>query len=365
MEKKVNKYIIYGAQAIALGTYKALKVIEPEWEIECFVVSEMDNNASTLAGIPVLELSDYVSRLSLEEKETVNVLIATPEIVMPEILKGLNGVGLYNFIEVDSVYWADMQRRAFMKSSEFIPLSSYDVGIERADVQVFKMMHNKASVLSSDYIFPEYVLDLQVGAVFSDVKFAEYTDDSYDNISEKNGNYSELTGLYWMWKNRIQNSYYGKECYFGLAHYRRFLEMSDDDLLRLKNNNIDVVLPYPMPYEPNIEEHHKRYITETEWSGVLQALEELEPEYAKEFNDILEQEYLFNYNVILAKSEVLNQYCSWLFPLLFRIEEINNPDGMKEANRYIGYVGETLETLYFMYNRDELKIAHTGCRFLV
>jgi len=50
---------------------------------------------------------------------------------------------------------------------------------------------------------------------------------------------------------------------------------------------------------------------------------------------------------------------------LFRIEEINNPNGNKEPNRYIGYVGETLETLYFMHNKDKLKIAHTGCRFLV
>ena len=74
---------------------------------------------------------------------------------------------------------------------------------------------------------------------------------------------------------------------------------------------------------------------------------------------------LYNYNIVLAKGKVLDEYCRWLFPLLFRIEEINNPDGNKEPNRYIGYVGETLETLYFMYNKDKLKIAHTGCRFFI
>ena len=92
---------------------------------------------------------------------------------------------------------------------------------------------------------------------------------------------------------------------------------------------------------------------------------ELEPEYAEVFPNILSQEYLYNYNIVLAKGKVLDEYCRWLFPLLFRIEEINNPDGNKEPNRYIGYVGEVLETLYFMYNKDKLKIAHAGCRFLV
>ena len=52
------------------------------------------------------------------------------------------------------------------------------------------------------------------------------------------------------------------------------------------------------------------------------------------------------------------------FPKPYWIEELADPDGKKQPNRYIGYVGETLETLYFMYNRDHLKIAHTGCRFL-
>ena len=29
------------------------------------------------------------------------------------------------------------------------------------------------------------------------------------------------------------------------------------------------------------------------------------------------------------------------------------------------YIAETLETIYFMKNRDRLKIAHAGCRLLV
>ena len=38
----------------------------------------------------------------------------------------------------------------------------------------------------------------------------------------------------------------------------------------------------------------------------------------------------------VANKNVLDDYCKWLFRLLFRIEEINNLDGKKEPNRYLG-----------------------------
>ena len=61
--------------------------------------------------------------------------------------------------------------------------------------------------------------------------------------------------------------------------YRRMLEFSQDDLLRLVDNDADVILPYPMPYEPNIHAHHERYLADVDWNALLQALEELSPDY--------------------------------------------------------------------------------------
>ena len=71
---------------------------------------------------------------------------------------------------------------------------------------------------------------------------------------------------------------------------------------------------------------------------------------------------MYNYNVILAKKDVLRDYCSWLFPILERTEELSDPKGSERADRYIGYMAETLETLYFMNNADKLKISHASCK---
>lgn len=354
--------LIYGAQGVALGVYNAIKTLHPEIKIECFLVTAIGNNASILGGIPVRELKEFALEKTNEEKENIEVLIGTPENVMGAIEKSLEEVGIYNHIRLDSMRWGKMQEQAFTRIGRFTPLSTYPIGSKKPDIEMYKMLHYKDKQLSVDYKLPNYLLPVQVGAAMTDCVIADFVDNAGENISDKNGNYSELTGLYWMWKNRIRRN---DEKFYGLAHYRRFLELSEDDQRRLATNEIDVVLPYPMPYEPDIEAHHLRYLTDQEWNDVLQALKELEPEYAEAFPNILSQEYLYNYNIVLAKGKVLDDYCSWLFPLLFRIEEINNPDGDKEPNRYIGYVGETLETLYFMYNKDKLKIAHAGCRFLV
>lgn len=358
------RIVIYGAQGIALGAYNAIKILQPDAVVECFLVTQRGSNASLLGKLPVRELLEFVADHTDPEKGNFLVLIATPEIVMAAIERNLDEAGLHNYVRLDSLRWAKMQELAFVKKGIFMPLAAYVPGNRKPEIHIFKMCHEKDKALRTQYQDPDYVKRLQVGAAAAAKQVASLQDNSGDHISLKNGNYSELTGLYWMWKNRIRKKDSLAEGYFGLSHYRRFFELSEDDLVRLTLNNIDVVLPYPMPYEPNIEAHHLRYLSDAEWNAVLRALDELQPVYADEFKKILEQQYLYNYNMILAKAEVLNDYCSWLFPLLFRIEELADSDGKKQPNRYIGYVGETLETLYFMYNRNHLKIAHTGCRFL-
>lgn len=355
---------IYGAQGIALGAYEAIKDLYPQREVKCFIVTEIGNNALSLGGLPVIELNKFAEKLTGEEKENVEILIATPETVMSEIEEELNKKKFSHHTRLTSLRWAQLVSYHFAKEGEFVPLASLPVGCHKTDIHLFMAKYYKDKVLQQTYELPEWVNAIQVGAALCEKRVADVLDCNGDNISEKNGNYSELTALYWIWKNELQRPEVLDDWYYGLCHYRRILHITEDDISRLIDNDVDAVLPYPLSYEPNIEAHHIRYIQDEDWNAVLEALKELNPEYATRLPEIFAQKYFFNYNIILAKKCVLKDYCGWLFPILERVEELSVPKGRERCDRYIGYIGETLSTLYFLYNKEKLNIVHTGCLFL-
>lgn len=359
------KLAIYGAQSIALGAYEAIHNICPDRAVCCFLVTKRGANADHLCGIPVLETEKFSRSLSDEEKNETEVLIATPETVMPEIEETLDQAGLHCHVRLTSSRWAELMGYHYVCHKEHMPLRAFPVGYHRANIHVFMAKCCKDKPVTGRHELPEWVTPIQVGAALCQERVANILDCDGENISAKNANYSELTALYWMWKNRLCHASAGERHeYYGLAHYRRVLEFSEDDELRLVDNDVDIVLPYPMPYEPDIEMHHKRYLKPEDWNAVQNAVRRLYPEYGDYFQKVLKQRYLYHYNIILARKAVLAEYCSWLFPVLELVEETSIPQGADRADRYVGYAGETLATLYFMYNRDRLRIVHAGCRFL-
>lgn len=359
----MSKYAIYGAHEIALATYKAYKILEPSTEIVCFMVTDLGDNAPSVRGIPVRELREIASKLSDSEKNELRVLIATQAVFMPKIEQSLDSAGIRHHERIDSDRWSELMTNVYLETGEFRSLYGEKVGKTAADVNVYMAKFWKDKKLSGTYEVPKYCMSIQVGAANTDAVVADIRDDEGDNISSRNANYSELTALYWIWKNVLPKEKQDK--YVGLAHYRRFLAIGDDDLKRLAGNDIDVVLPYPLPNEPDSAAHHKRYIAENEWEAVLKALQELQPEYYEALDEVMAQEYIYAYNIFVAKNEVMNDYCGWLFPLLFRVEELIDPQGIRKPNRYIGYIAETLETLYFMHNKEKYNIVFSGFKFLL
>ena len=359
------KLVIFGAQGIALGACEAIRGLYPARRVECFVVSSRGINACRLAGLEVVELSAYAGRLSEEEKNDVEILIATPENVMPQIERELDEKGLLCHVRLTSRRLCELQGYYHGSHKRFLPLSALPVGYHRAGLHVFKVRTHKDKTLTETYQNPEWLTPIQAGAIGCRERVANILDCEGEHISGKNGNYCELTALYWIWKNRLTERWSGDgEGYYGLCHYRRMLELTEDDILRLTDNDVDVVLPFPMPYEPDMGAHHRRYLSEGDLEALRAALKELYPDYAAALAQIESQPYLYNYNIILARKKVLKDYCSWLFPLLERIEQRSIPMGSERADRYLGYMGESLCTLYFIVNKDRLTIMHSGCRFL-
>lgn len=362
-----KKYMIYGAKSIALGVCLAMREVHPSDEVVGFVVSSLDNNPCQLAGLPVRVLDASV------DKET-HILIATPENVQAEIAAYLEENGFYHYTCMDSVKVALLMEEYYAKTGCYQTLHKCleeenavsDDAKKEANVQVYMAKFYKDKELKNQYLKPEWVIPLQVGASLTEERVAKLCDDTGENISEKNVNYSELTALYWMWKNQCQNAeFVEKTDYTGLFHYRRVLDITSEQLNQLDRKQVDVILPFPMISEPDITEHHARYIKEEDWDAMLQALAELQPEYAKAYADIFSGNCMYNYNIMIARPSVLADYCAWLFPILKRTEELSNPKGWERSDRYIGYLGENLATLYFMYHRNDLKIVHTGCFMLV
>lgn len=345
----MKQIVIFGAKSIALGACLAIRKVYPEYQISGFMVSSLVGNVSRLGGLPVMEIDCFADK-------SVCILVATPEDIQSGIEEMLRSKGFQNIVCLDSEKESALMSRYYTSIGRFPALRS-----NIAEVYMAKFYRDKP--LKSNYRIPDWIHPIQVGAALTNERVAEIADDKGENISAKNVNYCELTALCWIWKNRLQEEQ--GSLYLGLFHYRRFLELTDDDLLHMKNENVDVVLPYPTVHEPDIREHHSRYIAESDWNAMLQALKELEPEYARGFEDILMQPYLYNYNIVVAKRKILKDYCQWLFPILARTEELSTPKGSERADRYIGYLGENLLTLYFMYHAGEWNIKHVGRKMLI
>lgn len=342
----MEKLAIFGAKSIALGVYRAIHTLYGEYPVTAFLVSSLRDNPSVLAGIPVRELRSF------PEKDTC-VLIATPEDTHVQIIELLKQYGFTRYICMDSRRENILMKQYYQKMGNF-PLLQEDAAVLRVYVAKF----HRDKPLENAYAMPDWCTPVQAGAALADVRIADFSDDTGENISQKNTNYCELTVLYWLWKNCLPQKH--RTDYYGLYHYRRTLQLDENDLQRLKEKRIDVILPYPTLHEPDIREHHARYIKETDWEAMLSALQELQPAYAEAFTDIQRQPYMYNYNMLIAKAEVLEDYCAWLFPILERTEELSSPRGWERNDRYIGYLGENLLTLYFMYNREKFNIVHTG-----
>lgn len=392
--------IIFGAKSKALSAYFAIRELYKDVNVVGFVVGSRSGNPQKLAGLPVFELHEF-------KDKSVHVVIATPEDVQDEICSLLDDAGFTDYSKIDSKKECGLMEKYFDATGQFtsvrsLPLrdkNNNDISISSTEnlnpvnpmpfisasdstnspiifdntkgnatskiklygtvdevIKVGAASFCKDKPLKGKAVMPSWVHKIQVGAALTDERVSDICDNEGDNISHKNPNYCELTALYWMWKN--QELFSVK--YYGLFHYRRILNLSDEDIGKIVDNDIDVILPFPMMNEPDIKEHHRRYLKESDWEAMLSALKELEPGYYAAYDEIFSGRYMYNYNIIVAKEKVMDDYCSWLFPILKRTEELSDPKGCERADRYIGYMGENLLTLYFMKNKDRYKTAHAG-----
>ncbi len=343
--------VIYGGGMVAVSVYYAIKTLYGQCKVVCFLVSQREGNPAEIDQVPVIGIEEY-------NQSNVKILIAAPENHHREIVSGLEQRNLRNYVCIDSRTEAALMEQYYNSIGRFPALGSFQTGDIKASLDVYMARFYKDKPLENPYEPAAWVHTIQAGAALTPRQIADLRDDRGENISKKNGNYSELSAMYWIGKH-------GKNDYLGLFHYRRVLDVSEEDLLRIGGSGIDVILPYPSVHYPSAEEHHKRYLKDRDWEAMVSALEELAPEYAGYLPQVLSQPFFYNFNMMIARESVFKGYCQWLFPILERTEELSVPRGWERADRYIGYLGENLTTLYFMYHSRDFLIGHTGRLMLI
>ena len=172
--------------------------------------------------------------------------------------------------------------------------------------------------LPRDY---EYI---QVNAAANE-HFCTLTDDTGENISEKNPFYCELTATYWIWKNDHENDI------VGLAHYRRFLttnKFSSSPKFYLKAKKAEKLLnKYDFiatkPFYPNCtvkENIILGHVHEHDVDLLRETVGEVCPDYLDTYDEVLAGNKSYLLNMFICKKQSWDSYCEWLFSLLFALE---------------------------------------------
>jgi hypothetical protein len=196
-------------------------------------------------------------------------------------------------------------------------------------------------------------------------------DDTGDSISEKNPFFCELTALYWAWKNNESQ-------YIGLCHYRRYFDIQNNkdhinDIRYLSQTEFegyrfskkkiadyllkfDIILAKPKVYELSVEQIYGYSHSVIDFEILTQTINEMYPEYSESWNKVSYQNNkLIHYNMFITKKEILNEYCGWLFSLLFEVEKRVKISPYDYDKRVFGFMSERLMHLYFTHNQFKIK----------
>lgn len=409
-----DSFCIYGAGIIATSIYTAIRTLYNKKPL-FFLVSDAaegkcDENPLEIDGITVKRLSEWKKELqdykqadqqsnqhnneswqsSTDSLIPKHYLIVTPEVHQPAIVASLRSLDVISINDSQITLFTNDLENEYMEayysslpgcntvrkllaeaynrneikdaqgteSNDMAVIGKYEGDCK---VQIYQAKCHVDRPLQNPVENPSYIYPIQVGAALTDLTISELRDNTGENISYKNRNYCELTATYYAWKN-------SHAAYKGLCHYRRIFDISDAQMQALmeKQAEWDVILPYPTIHYPNISTQHIRYINDSDWKAMQIAIKETVPEYFEAYNNLISsgEQYFYNFNMLIARADIFDDYCDFLFKVLKRAEELTIPKGADRADRFAGYMGENLTTLYFHKNREKLNILYSGKAWL-
>lgn len=234
---------------------------------------------------------------------------------------------------------------------------------------------------------PNYI-HVWAGKNHSEIKTDLLGDDTGDHISGKNKYYSELTGLYWTWKNQQADI-------IGSCHYRRFFTNKTEPLSYkikrllyfpvglyrkrfglLYTNNLplfekaiitepeireifetyDVILPQHRKFRYSVREHYRRYHDLRDLDRLEAILREKCPEYLPAFESVMNGNRLYANNMFVLKRDDHERFMSWWFGILSEFENrMHAADYVGYQQRILGFLGERLLTIWIYHQNFKVK----------
>lgn len=230
---------------------------------------------------------------------------------------------------------------------------------------------------------------VMVGKALGTVQTKMTGDDTGVSISEKNKFFSELTGIYWVWKNTRQEI-------TGCCHYRRYFSANEEEPLDLKIKRVfyyllglykkrygliytsnvkrfsrkilgedkiseilktyDAILPQRRKLKYTVEEHYRRYHNSEDLQIITQILGNKYPSYLPAFNKMLKGNFLYANNMFILPASHYERLMEWWFSVLFEFEksiDLNNYQGYQQ--RIMGFIAERLLTTWFIHENLKIK----------
>lgn len=186
--------------------------------------------------------------------------------------------------------------------------------------------------------------------------------DGIDEISRKNESYCEMTVHYQLWKNCSADIK-------GLEHYRRYFSndtsipiypqkeipvhrlghaiLLEEQILADLDSH-DLILTYDIcPFPFTAFEDLQRFCSIEDTIELIKCIESEYPEYLQSLIEVLSSYNLSYRNMLIAKSDVFDDYSSWVFGALNSIEErIDISTYDSQHKRIFGYFAEVLLNVY-------------------
>lgn len=174
-------------------------------------------------------------------------------------------------------------------------------------------------------------------------------DDTGDNISALNPYYSELTGLYWAWKN-VRNTEY-----IGLCHYRRYFlnennqVMSRADFMPLLEK-YDVILSQPVTAQDNYRDTYAEAHNIHDLNAVGDAIAALYPDCSPIFEEVLTGNKLYCGNLFVTTKTLFDEYARWLFSVFSAAEKQIDVSSYDDYHKRVyGFLSEQLVYVWVRY----------------